>query len=90
MGVQILPMWSGDLPNPVTFLQRPARCQKAGEGDYLALLSAGAYGFAQASNYNTRRWRRDSGERPARRRCRANASQLKEIWSGEEVVAWLR
>jgi diaminopimelate decarboxylase len=27
---------------------------KAGEGDYLALLSAGAYGFVMASNYNTR------------------------------------
>ncbi|MFT5470992.1 MAG: diaminopimelate decarboxylase, partial [Verrucomicrobiales bacterium] len=24
------------------------------EGDYLALLSAGAYGFVMASNYNTR------------------------------------
>ncbi len=27
---------------------------KVGEGDYLALLSAGAYGFVMASNYNTR------------------------------------
>src|SRR5450631_805117 len=27
---------------------------KLGQGDCLALLSAGAYGFAQASNYNTR------------------------------------
>ena len=27
---------------------------KVGEGDYLALLSAGAYGFAMASNYNSR------------------------------------
>ena len=28
---------------------------KAGQGDYLALMSAGAYGFVMASNYNTRR-----------------------------------
>src|SRR5208283_2803596 len=27
---------------------------KVGEGDYLALLSAGAYGFVTASNYNAR------------------------------------
>ncbi len=27
---------------------------KVGEGDYLALLSAGAYGFVMASNYNAR------------------------------------
>jgi len=27
---------------------------KAGEGDYLALMSAGAYGFVMASNYNAR------------------------------------
>ena len=27
---------------------------KVGEGDRLALLSAGAYGFVMASNYNTR------------------------------------
>src|ERR1700722_11238534 len=27
---------------------------KVGEGEFLALMSAGAYGFAQASNYNTR------------------------------------
>ena len=27
---------------------------KVGAGDYLGLLSAGAYGFVMASNYNTR------------------------------------
>jgi diaminopimelate decarboxylase len=28
--------------------------QEVGEGEYLALLSAGAYGYAMASRYNTR------------------------------------
>jgi len=63
---------------------------KAGEGDYLALLSAGAYGFAQASNYNTRPLAAEilvSGKRAAVARER---QPVKEIWSGEEVVAWLR
>ena len=36
------------------FLQGPSACRKVGEGDCLALLSAGAYGFVMASNYNAR------------------------------------
>jgi diaminopimelate decarboxylase len=63
---------------------------KAGEGDYLAILSAGAYGFAQASNYNTRPQAAEilvSGLRAAVARER---QPVKEIWSGEKVVAWLR
>ena len=63
---------------------------KAGEGDYLALLSAGAYGFVMASNYNTRPLAAEilvSGKHAAVARKR---QPVKEIWSGEEVVAWLR
>jgi diaminopimelate decarboxylase len=63
---------------------------KVGEGDYLALLSAGAYGFAQASNYNTRPQAAEilvNGRRAAAARER---QPVKEIWSGEKVVAWLR
>ncbi|MGB7770048.1 MAG: diaminopimelate decarboxylase [Verrucomicrobiia bacterium] len=62
---------------------------KAGEGDYLALLSAGAYGFVQASNYNTRPLAAEvlvNGKRAAIARER---QPVKEIWSGEKVVAWL-
>jgi diaminopimelate decarboxylase len=63
---------------------------KVGEGDYLALLSAGAYGFVMASNYNTRPLAAEilvSGRRAAVARKRQT---LKEIWSGEKVVAWLK
>jgi diaminopimelate decarboxylase len=63
---------------------------KVGEDDYLAILSAGAYGFAQASNYNTRPRAAEilvSGKRAAVARER---QPVKEIWSGEKVVAWLR
>jgi diaminopimelate decarboxylase len=63
---------------------------KVGEGDYLALLSAGAYGFAQASNYNTRAQAAEilvNGRRAAVARER---QPVKEIWSREKVVAWLR
>ncbi len=63
---------------------------RVGEGDYLALLSAGAYGFVMASNYNTRPLAAEllvSGRRVAVARERQPAE---EIWSGEKVVAWLR
>jgi len=63
---------------------------KAGEGDYLALLSAGAYGFVMASNYNARPLAAEilvNGRRAAVARAR---QPVKEIWSGEKVVAWLR
>jgi diaminopimelate decarboxylase len=61
-----------------------------GEGDYLALLSAGAYGFVMASNYNARPLAAEilvNGRRAALARRRQPAQ---EIWSGEKVVAWLR
>ena len=63
---------------------------RVGEGDYLALLSTGAYGFVMASNYNTRPLAAEvlvSGRRAAIARKR---QPVKEIWSGEKVVAWLR
>ena len=63
---------------------------KVGEGDYLALLSAGAYGFVMASNYNARPLATEilvDSQRAAVARAR---QPVKEIWSGEKVVAWLR
>jgi diaminopimelate decarboxylase len=63
---------------------------RVGEGDYLALLSAGAYGFVMASNYNTRPLAPEilvSGRKFALARER---QAVKDIWSGEQVVAWLK
>ena len=63
---------------------------EAGEGDYLALLSAGAYGFVMAPNYNARPLAAEilvNGRRAAVARERQAA---KEIWSDDKVVAWLK
>jgi len=63
---------------------------RVSEGDYLALMSAGAYGFVMASNYNARPLAAEilvNGQRAAVARAR---QPVKEIWSGEKVVAWLR
>jgi diaminopimelate decarboxylase len=63
---------------------------KVGEGDHLALLSAGAYGFVMASTYNARPLAAEvlvNGKKFAVCRERQPA---KEIWAGEKVVAWLK
>jgi len=62
---------------------------KAGPGDYLAILSAGAYGSVMASNYNTRALAAEvlvNGRRAALVRERQG---LKEIWSREKIAPWL-
>ncbi|RTZ68554.1 MAG: diaminopimelate decarboxylase [Verrucomicrobia bacterium] len=63
---------------------------KVGEGDHLALLSAGAYGFVMASNYNTR-------ANPAEVLVKGNQAEvvrkrqsLKQLWAGESVPKWLK
>ena len=69
---------------------RDRRLPAVSEGDYLALLSAGAYGFVMASNYNARPLAAEilvQGRRAAIARAR---QPVWEIWSGEKVVAWLR
>jgi diaminopimelate decarboxylase len=60
------------------------------QGDYLALLSAGAYGFAMASNYNTRRLAAEvlvRGNRVAVVRAR---QPLTQVWAGEAIAPWLK
>ena len=63
---------------------------KLGEGDRLALLSAGAYGSVMAGNYNTRPLVAEvlvSGRRAAVVRER---QPVKEIWAGEKIASWLK
>ena len=40
--------------NPVIFLARDRGLPMPESGDYLAVMSAGAYGFTMSSNYNSR------------------------------------
>ncbi|MBA4149483.1 MAG: diaminopimelate decarboxylase [Verrucomicrobia bacterium] len=62
---------------------------RVGEGDYLALLSAGAYGFVMASNYNSRGTVAEvlvNGNKAAVVRAR---QPVQEIWKTEKIPAWL-
>jgi diaminopimelate decarboxylase len=61
---------------------------KVGEGDFLALLSAGAYGSVMGSNYNARPLATEvlvNGKKFAAVRER---QPVKAIWSGEKVAPW--
>jgi len=85
---------SSDVVGPVCesgdFFCKDRRLPKVGEGDCLALLSAGAYGFVMASNYNTRPLAREvlvSGGKSAIVRERQPTA---EIWAGEKVAPWLK
>jgi diaminopimelate decarboxylase len=63
---------------------------RVGAGDRLALLSAGAYGFVMASNYNTRPLAAEilvHGRQTAVVRAR---QPVPEIWAGEKVAPWLK
>ena len=63
---------------------------KVGEGDCLALLSAGAYGSVMGSNYNSRSLPTEvlvNGTKSAVVRSR---QKLEAIWTNESVPAWLK
>ncbi len=63
---------------------------KVGEGDFLALLSAGAYGFVMSSNYNARGFAAEilvNGKNSAVIRAR---QPVEEIWASEKIPQWLK
>ena len=58
------------------------------EGEYLAILSAGAYGFVMASTYNTRPMAAEvlvKGKRAAVVRKR---QAVADVWGGETIAPW--
>jgi len=63
---------------------------RVGEGDYLALLSAGAYGSVMGSTYNSRPLAAEvlvHGRRAALARRR---QPVADIWADEAVAPWLK
>lgn len=63
---------------------------RVGEGDYLALLSAGAYGFVMASSYNTRALAAEVLVNDRRAALVRERQPLEEIWRGEQIAPWLK
>jgi diaminopimelate decarboxylase len=62
---------------------------KVGEGDHLALLSAGAYGSVMASNYNSRALVAEALVDGARFALVRERQPLEDIWARERLPAWL-
>ena len=87
------PMISSDVVVPICesgdFFAKNRPLPKVGEGDCVALMSAGAYGFVMASNYNTRALAAEvlvNGNKSAVVRER---QKLPGIWKDEKLPAWL-
>jgi diaminopimelate decarboxylase len=83
---------SSDVVGPICesgdFFAKDRPLPKLGEGDHLALMSAGAYGFVMASNYNTRSLAAEvlvHGRRAALVRAR---QPVRDIWAGEKIAPW--
>src|SRR5580765_8087648 len=85
---------SSDVVGPICesgdFFCQDRPLPKVGQGDYLALLSAGAYGFVMASNYNTRSFAAEVVVKGKQAAVVRERQPVKEIWSGEKVAPWLR
>ena len=63
---------------------------RAVQGDYLALMSAGAYGFVMASNYNTRCLAAEVMVKGNRSALVRERQPTKAIWDGESAAPWLK
>lgn len=63
---------------------------RVGEGDYLALLSAGAYGFVMASNYNSRGLAAEVLVKGRKAELVRRRQEPVEIWAGETIPGWLK
>lgn len=63
---------------------------KVGEGDYLAMLSAGAYGFAMASNYNSRPLAAEVLVKGTKTAVIRERQDIESMWDLEKIPAWLK
>ena len=88
------PMIRSDVVGPICesgdFFCQDRPLPKAGEGDYLALMSAGAYGFVMASNYNTRGLAAEVMVNGNQVALVHERQPVQEIWRGEKAAPWLR
>jgi diaminopimelate decarboxylase len=70
------------------FFAKDRPLPKLGEGDCLALLSAGAYGFVMASNYNTRSLAAEVLVKGKQAAVVRERQPVEEIWAGEKPAPW--
>jgi diaminopimelate decarboxylase len=61
---------------------------KVKEGDYLAMLSAGAYAFTMASNYNTRPMAAEVLVKGSNHQVIRQRQTLRSLWKNEQLPDW--
>ena len=85
---------SSDVVGPICesgdFFCQDRPLPRAAQGDYLALLSAGAYGSVMASNYNTRPLAAEVMVQGRRAALVRERQPTKAIWRDEKIAPWLR
>ena len=63
---------------------------KVGEGNHLALLSGGAYGFVMAANYNVRPFPAEVLVKGSQAEIVRKRQPLKQLWASESIPKWLK
>lgn len=85
-------MVSSDVVGPICesgdYFAKDRPLPKVGEGDYLALLSAGAYGSVMGSNYNSRGLAAEVLVKGRKSAVVRRRQELAEIWSHEATAPW--
>ena len=88
------PIISSDVVGPICesgdYFAKDRPLQKVGEGDTLALLSAGAYGSVMGSNYNTRSLPTEVLVHGKKADVVRKRQKIADIWSNEVVPGWLK
>ena len=83
---------SSDVVGPICesgdYFAKDRPLAKVGEGAHLALLSAGAYGFVMASNYNSRGMAAEVLVKGSRAELVRPRQRVDEIWKSERVASW--
>jgi len=84
---------SSDVVGPICesgdYFAKDRPLAKVGEGDCLALLSAGAYGFVMASNYNSRGMAAEVLVKGNKSDLVRSRQPVDEIWKSEKLPGWL-
>ena len=85
---------SSDVVGPICesgdYFAKDRSLPKLGEGDCIALLSAGAYGSVMGSNYNSRPLAAEVLVHGTQSALVRERQDVQEIWSGERLPAWLK
>ena len=89
-GVRVRSDVVGPICESGDFFCQDRELPKVNQGEHLALMSAGAYGFVMASNYNTRSLAAEVLVHGKRAELVRERQPVEQIWGGEKIASWLK